>query len=459
MSPSRKDDFDVADKMASGVMSFLFLGIFLLFRGLGSWLAEMSQPVYPGLVIGYRRSSRRPVTVGWHVANRHAVVRGATGAGKSTTLLNMARQAIQAGYGLAVISPKADLIEDLLPHIPATRGDDVILLDPTDGVRPVTFNILDSVAPQLRTRTASEVLSIFKRFHADSWGPRLEHVLRMVLLALVEAPGSTLASIPRLLLDDAYRHQVLSHVTNPAVLQFWRLEYATMSSGLRAQVTQPILNKVSSLLAYPQVYASLSSANSSFQMEAVMDEGKILLCHLPQGLLGEDVSAFLGGLLVSKIQLAAMARAAVAPSRRRLFLVFIDEFQTMAANGAESTFTKFFTEARAFNVGLICVHQYEGQLSRALLDAVEHNVATSLTCQLENGIHTLLYRQPQDPARPEEALIPLSPLDRGDVALAHRIRQSSRWRYGRPVRRARRRAASQPQLQGANAHVAFFQVP
>jgi hypothetical protein len=177
--------------------------------------------------------------------------------------------------------------------------------------------------------------------------------------------------------------------------------------------------------------------------------------------LGDDVSAFLGGLVIAKLQLTAMARASLPAKRRRLFFLLVDEFQNYGAREAatDATFAKIFTEARAFNLALICAHQYAAQLSKGLLDAIEHNVAVSLTCQLANGTHTLLYRQPQDPGRPDEILTPLAPLGAGDPAVARDIRRRSRWRYGRRARRSTQPGATLAPAQGNNAYVSFFHVP
>lgn len=461
----RDPDLRAADQATGCLLALLFWGVIALFQGMRALCRELFEPVRPGLVIGHRRTGlHKAVTLPTQTLNQHVHCQGATGSGKSTLLSNMIVQLMEAGEGLTVISPKADLIEELLPHVPVKRADDTILFEGTDTQRPVCLNILEAVDPSLRSRVASEVLTIYHRFFAHSWGPRLEYILRMTLLALLDCPDTSLACIQPLLVDDAYRQHVLSYVQNPAVTQFWTTEYAALSPAQRHQAIQPVLNKVQSLMAYPQVYAILSPPRSTLRIDEVMDQGGILLVNLPQGLLGEDVSSFLGGLIIAKIQITAMARASQPHVQRRRHTLIVDEVQNYGGShtATDSTFTKLLNEARAFNVCLITANQFGGQLSKELRDAIEHNVAASLTCQVERGRYALLYRQPQDSGQEETLLRPQPPLGPGDPQMAGRIRQHSRQRYGRaPQRRvpssARRTAARRKHATPAG--VTLFKVP
>lgn len=442
MSRSNYDDeLAMADKFAGNAISLGLLGLFAVAKGIGALFQGVFDRTRPGPVIGrWQAGWQKPATVPWELLPRHLHVVGPTGSGKSTLIENLVRVLFADGCGVCVISPKSDLIERLLPHVPPSRIDDVILFDGTDTVRPLGINPLEAVEPRLRGLAASEVLTTFRRFSGDNWGPRLEHILRFSLLTLLDCPGTTLASIPRLLLDEGFRQQALTYVTNPMVRRFWEMEFAAMSPGLRAQAVQPILTRLSSLLSYPTVYDIVSQPQSSFSMAEVMDRRRLLLGHLPQGLLGEDVVSFLGGLLVNKIQLTAMERAGLPPERRQAYYLVIDEFQNF---GSDAAFVKMFTEARAFGLSLVVAHQYPEQLSRNLLQAVEHNVGISLACQMENGVHTAIYREPQDPSQEERVLLPLPPLGPGDPEVARQIRLRSRLRYGRSRQQRQRVCARQ----------------
>lgn len=455
------DELVVADKMAGGVVGLAIWGLALLARGVGPLAQDLFEPTHAGVLVGHKRGGwQKAVTIPWPALLRHVHLLGATGSGKTTLLKTIGATLFAHGCGVCVISPKADLIEELLPHVLPERVDDVILFDATDTVRPLAFNVLETVKPRLRSRAASELLTTFKRFYAGDHdiGIRTEHFLRFSLLTLLDCPGTTLASIPRLLMDDGFRQQVLSHVSNPAVLNFWEWEYAALSAGQRAQAIQPILTRVASILAYPQVYALLAQPQSSFQTAEVMDQGRILLVNLPQGILGEDVSAFLGGLLINKLQLTAAGRAALPPEKRRPYYLLIDELQNF---GSDATFIKIFTEARAFGLALLVANQYPEQLAVGLREAVEHNVAVSLTCQVERGGHTVLYREPQDPSKVDKVLTPPRPLGPGRPEVAREIVLRSRQRYGRS-RAQRERAQANAQggrNDGPTGNISFYQAP
>jgi hypothetical protein len=461
----RDPDLRAADEATGCLLALLFWGVVALFRGIHFLFKELFEPVHPGVLVGHKRSGlRKPVTIPFQALNQHVHCTGATGSGKSTLLSNLIVQLMEAGEGLTVISPKADLIEGVLPNVPQKRVDDVILFEGRDSKRPICLNILEAVDPSLRSRVASEVLTIYHRFFADSWGPRLEYILRMTLMALLECPNTSLACIQPMLVDDAYRQHVLAHVQNPAVLQFWNLEYAALSHGQRTQAIQPVLNKVQALMVYPQVYNILSPPHSTLHIDGVMDKGQVLLVNLPQGLLGEDVSAFLGGLIITKEQTAAMARASQPQSHRRRHTLIVDEVQNYGASSTatDGAFTKLLTEARAFNLSLITACQFNGQLSKGLRDAIEHNVAASLACQVERGKYTLLYSQPQDLGLEEMIVVPRPPLGPGNAQTAATIRQRSRQLYGRapqPRRPTTSQRTTVKRQNGTPVGVTLFKAP
>src|SRR5437870_151868 len=146
-------------------------------------------------LFGIRRADRRA----------HMYVIGETGTGKSTLLETLIRQDIEAGDGIALLDPHGDLVERVLAGIPGNRKRDLISFDVPDLVHPLGFNPLERVPPEKRALAASGLLEVFKKIWAESWGPRLEHILRNALLALLDQPESTLADVLRLLDDRAFR--------------------------------------------------------------------------------------------------------------------------------------------------------------------------------------------------------------------------------------------------------------
>src|SRR5207249_11643482 len=194
--------------------------------------------------------------------------------------------------------------------------------------RPLGFNPLESVSPEKRPLAASGMLEVFKKIWAESWGPRLEHILRNALLALMDQPEATLADVLRLLADSDFRRNAAQRVRNSQVRNFWLREYEGYPANFRAEAIAPIQNKVGAFLANPILQKILTQPRSSFDLRRGMDDGKILLVNLAKGKLGEDTAALLGALLVSRIGLAALSRADVPEERRLDFFVYLDEFQS-----------------------------------------------------------------------------------------------------------------------------------
>ena len=367
------------------------------------------------------------VSIPGEIRTKHTHVIGPTGSGKTTLLLNMIIQDLNNGSGLAVIDPKGDLVAEVLKHVPVARFNDVILFDPTDRDRPVGLNVLEAVEPEQRSLAASQVVLIFKKLFHDSWGPRLEHVLRFSVLTLLEVPGATLVDIPYLLIDREYRESLLRHVANPFVRAFWEGEFRAITKGRDYIVTiEPILNKVGPWLAYPEIRNIVGQTRSSFDVRQLMDRRKILLVNIPEGLLGEDTSAMLGALMVSKIQMAATSRTGL--SKTVHYYLYVDEFQEFVT----SAFEKILIQARSFGLGLVVANQYDEQLHDPLYYALWNNVAVRLHCYFEDGKHRLTYHELQDQAAEPIVLKPLRPPRGGHPDLPKQIRYTMRLRYGRP---------------------------
>src|SRR5207302_1369932 len=65
------------------------------------------------------------VTLGPEERHRHLYIVGQTGTGKSTLLLNLIRQDLLAGEGLALLDPHGDLAEAALAHVPKARTNEL----------------------------------------------------------------------------------------------------------------------------------------------------------------------------------------------------------------------------------------------------------------------------------------------------------------------------------------------
>jgi hypothetical protein len=319
-------------------------------------------------IFGIKRTDRRA----------HMYVIGKTGTGKSTVLETLIRQDIENGEGLALLDPHGDLVEKVLRAVPENRKGDLIYFDVPDRASALGFNPLESVAPEKRSLAAAGLLDAFKKIWEDSWGPRLEHILRNAFLALLDQPEATLADVLRLLDDHAFRREVSSRVSNSQVRDFWLREYENYPLRLRAEAIAPLQNKVGAFLTDPILNRILTQKRSAFDLRHVMDEGKILLVNLAKGKIGADASALLGALLVTKIGLAGLSRADSQEERRRDFYLYLDEFQ----NFATLSLANMLSELRKYRANMIFSHQYLSQLDPQVKDAILGNTGTIISFRL-----------------------------------------------------------------------------
>jgi DNA helicase HerA-like ATPase len=308
----------------------------------------------------------------------HIYIIGKTGTGKSTLLETLIRQDIKSGQGLALLDPHGDLVEKVLTTMPEHRKDDLIYFNVPDSSQPLGFNPLERIPPQKRAFAASGLIEVFKKIWADSWGPRLEHILRNALLALLDQPQATLADVLRLLDDRSFRKDTVAQVYNPQVRDFWLREYEGYPSRFRAEAVAPIQNKVGAFLADPILNRILTQTKSAFDLRRVMDEGKILLVNLAKGKIGMDTAALLGALLVSRIGMAALSRAEMPEENRRDFYLYLDEFPSFTT----LSLATMLSELRKYRLGLILSHQHLSQLDPQVRDAVLGNVGTIISFRL-----------------------------------------------------------------------------
>jgi len=318
------------------------------------------------------RNIRRKFGIKTDDRRRHVYLIGKTGVGKSTVLENMIYQDIQAGRGVAIVDPHGDLAEKALDFIPSQRINDTIYFNPADIEYPIAFNVLEKVAPTHRHLVASGLVGVFKKIWADSWGPRLEYVLRNTILALLEYPGSTLLGVMRLLVDKDFRKRVVGRLTDPVVKSFWVNEYPRYPETFKSEAIAPIQNKVGQFLSTSLIRNIVGQVRSKIDLRKVMDNGQILIMNLSKGRIGEDASALLGAMMITKIQLAAMSRIDIPEEERRDFYLYVDEFQ----NFATESFANILSEARKYRLNLIIAHQYLLQLDERVRAAVFGNVGT-----------------------------------------------------------------------------------
>lgn len=305
----------------------------------------------------------------------HIYIIGKTGTGKSTLLETMALQDIEQGNGLALVDPHGDLVERIAARVPTKRQGDVIYLNVPDPTQPYGYNPLRHVRDGYIPLAASGMMEVFKKMWPDAWGVRMEHILRNVLMALLEQPSATMHDILRVLSDRKFRKQVAHNLKNETVRTFLLKEFERFSFGYRADGTAPIQNKVGAFLSDPLLNRLLTAPENDLHIRQIMDQGKVLLVNLAKGRIGEDSSSLLGGLLVTTLGLAAFSRAEVPPEKRRDFFVYVDEFQSFTT----LALANMFSELRKYRVGFTVAHQYLHQLEPDVRHAIMGNAGSIIS--------------------------------------------------------------------------------
>lgn len=318
---------------------------------------------------------------------RHVWVIGKTGSGKSTLLSNLIMQDLARGNGLALLDPHGDLVETVLPFVPIRRHQEVLLFSPSDREWPVSFNIFrQGRRPHAdQALLAAQLVAVFKKYWADSWGPRLEHILRNAILAVATDPRATLLFLYRFLTDHELREKVVEKLTDPVVRQFWVKEFPGYSKNLQSEAVAPALNKLGAFVASPIVRNIVGQERSRLNLIEFMNRRGVLLANLATGTIGEDGSHLLGALLLTALQLAAMERRrGGAP-----FYVYVDEFQ----NFTTDSIATMLSEARKFGLGLTLAHQYLDQLPESIRGAVLGNVGSMVVFRV--GAQDALTLEPE----------------------------------------------------------------
>jgi hypothetical protein len=358
----------------------------------------------PGIVLGTYSGTSAEVKLPLSWRQRHVYIVGRSGAGKTNLIKNMLHQDLRLGSGIGVLAPELELLtEGVLPYVPDNRIDDVVFVNPADKDHPIPFNPLFVDTDENVSEKVSDLVTIFKRVVGDT-GARMDYILRRSLYALMERPGSTLLDIERLLspFNNRFRQEVIQTSKDDRVISFFTQDFPRLSKD----ATLPIISRLDEFIHSDIIRAFLCQPGKSFNFRQAMDDGKILLFNLSDGLLGPQNARLLGQIIVSKIQLALMSRADTPSAVRRPFYLYLDEFQAFVWDNKEA-YSTILSRARKYAFGLTLAHQQTGQLSRELLHEILGNVSTVLTLSVSAEDAKRLsqeYRFEGEPIPPHEFL-------------------------------------------------------
>ncbi len=313
-------------------------------------------------IFGIKRADRQ----------RHIYIIGKSGVGKSKLLELLIRQDIAYGYGVAVIDPHGDLIENLINFVPKERINDVVLIDPSDEKYPISFNPLYNIEQELKYQLTQDLIGVMKKQFGSNWGPRIEHVFRFTCLALLDYPNATMKGMVSMLTDKAYRQHVIKFIKDKMVRRFWAIEFADWSEKFESEAIIPLVNKLTQFLSNPLVRNIFGQKENKIDIEKIINSNKIIFINLAKGKLREEDSSFLGSIFLTKIRQAGMARAKMPEEERSDFYLYIDDFY----NVATEAFENLLAESRKFGFCLNLSYQYTRQISSNLFSAVLGNVGT-----------------------------------------------------------------------------------
>lgn len=320
---------------------------------------------------------------------RHMYILGATGTGKSTMLLSMINQDMQNGKGLCVIDPHGELIESILPLVPENRIKDIVYFNPDDISYPVGLNLLelpDDVEGDLLIREkeliTESIISLFHKIYDDKYsGPRMEYILRNTIHTAFTTESPTLFTVYKLLINEDFRKSVTKNLEDENLNDFWKYEFSKAGDYQKVKMISPITNKIGRFLFSPTAKRILEQEKSTINFDDIMDSGKILLCNVSKGKIGEDNSQVFGTLIMTKIQLAALKRARQKSSDRKDFYFYVDEFQ----NFATPSFAQILSEARKYRLNAILAHQTTSQLEdKSLVNVTLANTGTVICFRTAN---------------------------------------------------------------------------
>lgn len=313
----------------------------------------------PPLVVGHKlylgdnthRGKTVRVTLSAEQRLRHTFVVGGSGGGKSTLLLNIVLQSVEGDNDACiVVDPAGDLIDDIAARIPEKRIKDVIWFDPSDSEFPIAFNPLEAHSEAEKNLLSGDLTATLRRY-STAWGSLMEAAVANAVNAFLFNPrGGTLFDLKRFLSEPTFRRQILATCEDEAVRYFWESEAA----GINAKSLSSVLIRLDGFLRHKLVRQIVCQKQSKLDFRQIIENRKILLVKLSQGLgLGEENAALLGTLILGKIYQTALARQDTAREERNPCWVVVDELQ----NFYTPSLSQILAGARKYGIAMTAATQ------------------------------------------------------------------------------------------------------
>lgn len=328
-----------------------------------------------GIIIGENthQSTTQKVYLDNETRLSHTHIIGVTGVGKSTLIASMVLQDIKRGVGVALFDPHGDNCDNILKRIPRDRIKDVVLIDPSDTEFPIGFNLLQANSEIEKIVLSSDLVYAFKN-HATAWGDNMTAVLQNVVSTMLESSrGGTLIELKRFLVEKKFRNEYLKTVNDPSLVYYWHNEYPMVRKGIA-----PLLTRIDTFLR-PKIIRYMLAQKTGVDIKKCVQENKIVLIKLSQGLIGESNSCLLGSLFLAKFNQSVLARQNLDSSKRTPFMLYLDEFQNFITPSIE----RMLSGARKYSLGLTLAHQELSQINDTrLLNSVISNPKTRICFRL-----------------------------------------------------------------------------
>lgn len=294
--------------------------------------------------------------------------------------------------------------------IPEDRVKDVIYFNPSDLGYPVGINLLeipkgltDDELIEAKDFITESVISIMRKTFSEdgTGGHRIEYILRNSVQTALTVKDATIFTVFDLLTDAKYRKKIVSTLEDERLKSFWRNEFGKAGDMQRVKMAAGVTAKIGRFQFSASAQRIMSQPKSTINFDEVLD-GKILICNLSKGLIGEDTSQLFGISILTQLQLAAYRRAKQQQAERKPFYLYVDEFQ----NFATTSFVQMLSESRKYGIYLTMAEQSTSQQDdQRMVNTILANVGTVISFRTGN---------PAD----EQLLLPLfkPALEEGDIA-------------------------------------------